>query len=69
MALKVRQNNAIQGMQIGNKTFKIKQYADDTHVFPLFEPQSIKEIFKVFEEFSTISGLQINHTKSIKDSQ
>ena len=64
LALKVRQNNDIQGIQIGNKTFKIKQYADDTHVFSLFEPKSIKDIFKVFEEFSTISGLQINHTKT-----
>ena len=59
-----RQNNDIHGIQIGNKTFKIKQYADDTQVFSLFEPQSIKEIFKVFEEFSTISGLQINYTKT-----
>ena len=58
LALKVRQNNDIQGIQIGNKTFKIKQYAYDTQVFSLFE------IFKVFEEFSTISGLQINCTKT-----
>ena len=64
MAQKFRQNNYIQGIQIGNKTFKIKQYADDTHVFSLFEPQSIKEILKVFEEFSTVSGLQINYTKT-----
>ena len=64
MALKVRQNNDMQGIQVGNKTFKIKQYADNTHVFSFFEPQSIKEIFKVFEEFSTISELQINYTKT-----
>ena len=32
--------------------------------FLLFEPQSIKEIFKVFEKFSTISGLQKNYTKT-----
>ena len=64
MTLKVRQNNDIQGIQIGNKTFKIKQYADDTQVFSLFEPQSIKKIFKVFEDFSTITGLQIHYTKT-----
>ena len=60
MALKVRQNIDVQEIQISNKTFKIKQYADDTQVFSLFEPRSIK----VFEEFSTISGLQINCTKT-----
>ena len=64
MTLKVRQNNDIQGIQIGNKTFKIKHYADDTQIFSLFEPQSIKEIFKVFEDFSTISGPQMNYTKT-----
>ena len=59
----VRQNSDMQGIQVGNTTFKIKQYADDTQVFLLFEPLSIKEIFKVFEDFSTISELQINYTK------
>ena len=46
LALKVRQNNDIQGIQIGNKTVKIKQYADDTQVFSLFEPQSIQRNFQ-----------------------
>ena len=35
-----------------------------THVFSLFEPKPIKKVSNVFKESSSISGLQINYTKT-----
>ena len=41
LATDIRQNNKIQGIKIGSKFFKIKQYADDTQFFSHFTEESV----------------------------
>ena len=59
----IRHNNKILGVKIGLKKFKIKQYADDAHIFSHFTEESVKEIIKTFSNFSRVSGLEINNNK------
>ena len=64
LATDIRQNNKIQGIKIGSKNFKIRQYADDTQIFSHFTEESVKEIIKTFSSFSSVSGLEINYNKT-----
>ena len=61
LAEDIRQNNKIQGIKIGPKDFKIKQYADDTQIFSHF---TVNKIIKTFSKFSSVSGLKINYNKT-----
>ena len=63
-ATDIRQNNKIQGIKIGSKFFKIKQYADDTYFFSHFTEESSKETINTFSNFSSVSGLEINYNKT-----
>ena len=64
LATDIRQNNKNQGIKIGSKMFKIKQYADDTQIFSHFTEESVKEIIKTFSNYSSLSGLEINYNKT-----
>ena len=64
LAEDICQNNKIQGIKIGPKDFKIKQYADDTQIFSHFTEASVNEIIKTFSQFSSVSGLEINYNKT-----
>ena len=80
MSLALKNNNAIQGLKFGNKTFKITQLADDTTLFlktidslkevmtmlALFLKtiDSLKVVMTMLAQFKNISGLKLNETKS-----
>lgn len=64
LALQIRENNNIHGICIGNKTYKVNQYADDTQIFSQFDEVSINEIIQTFNEFTQASGLLINYDKT-----
>ena len=49
---------------MGNKTYKIMQYADDTQLFSMLNFESLQAILITFGEYSAVSGLKINFVKS-----
>lgn len=64
LAIHIRDNPSIKGIKIGDKTYKIKLYADDAQLFTVFESKSVSEIVFVLKKFSEISGLIINYGKT-----
>ena len=55
LAIAIRQNEVIKGIQIWNEETKLLQFADDTTAVPLFE---------ILNLFEIISGLKINCLKT-----
>ena len=50
-------------IEVNNHEIKIAQYADDTSVF-ICDRESVLELLNFFEEFSFLSGLEINTSKT-----
>ena len=74
-AISIRMNERIKGINIGDQTSKIDQYADDTFMAFLFDQTSLDEIVLTLDKFQQISGLKVNYDKteimrigSLKDS-
>jgi len=63
LAVTIRSREDIQGIMIGQKEFKLVQYADD---FTLFVPniECAKFILQYLDRFTIYSGLKVNHTKT-----
>ena len=53
----------IQGISIGTSSLKVSHYADNLTLF-ISSPQSFSAIREIIEEFSSYSGLKINHSKT-----
>ena len=64
-AINIRQNTKIKGVTLPNSTFtyKILQYADDTTLF-LRDLIDFREVLSKIKEFSLVSGLCINVSKT-----
>ena len=60
--LSIKENKKIKGLNLFNHTFLYTAYADDT-TFLLKEKESLKEVMKVFDIFSSFSGLKPNKSK------
>ena len=60
---KILASSKIQGISIGTSSLKVSHYADDLTLF-ISSPQSFSEIREIIEEFSSFSGLKINHSKT-----
>jgi exonuclease III len=63
LAIKIRNNNNIHGIKIGETEIKVVQMADDTTSF-LRDVNSLQEIMNTLEEFRKYAGLRLNKTKS-----
>ena len=63
LANQVINNNAIRGINIGDREIKIVQHADDT-TLALSNKESISETIKTVELFSSVSGLKLNIEKT-----
>jgi hypothetical protein len=63
LASVIRQNPRVYGIRIGEKTYKISQYADDTCLF-LTDEDSLKNVFIILDIFTRCSGLKANRDKS-----
>jgi hypothetical protein len=63
LAIGVRENKNIRGIEIGGSILKISQLADDTTCF-VSDVSSIKEIFSMFKQFRQCAGLKINVDKT-----
>ena len=64
LAQEIRNNTKIEGIKIGRKEFKIKQYADDTQIFIQYSSNLLTELVNTFIEYSNICGLKINFDKT-----
>ena len=60
----IRANKKIKGIQIGNKTYKISQYADDADLTLRYEIETLLEVEKTFAKFQRVSGLKVNYDKT-----
>ena len=60
---KILASSKIQGISIGTSTLKVSHYADNLTLF-ISSPQSFSAIREIIEEFSSYSGLKINHSKT-----
>ena len=64
LAQYIEKCNDIQGLSVGNKQFKIGQYADDTFLVLDGSERSVRMAMNSFELFKLISGLRINIEKT-----
>jgi hypothetical protein len=63
LAIRIRNNNGIKGIKIGEIEVKVVQMADDTTSF-LQNEQSLTEMLKTIDEFGVLAGLKLNLSKS-----
>ena len=63
LAIHIRQNKKISGIQIGDLEIKINLMADDTTLF-LSDIKSLTKAISTFQEFEKISGLRLNLNKT-----
>lgn len=63
LLIKIRKNGNIKGIKINGFEIKTSAYADDMTNF-LQDPQSIIELFKELDLFSSVSGLKCNAEKT-----
>ena len=64
LAIAVRNDKNIVGIDTGGECFKIIQYADDTTLTLTGGPTSIRNVLSLFEAFKFVSGLRINLDKT-----
>lgn len=64
LATKMRKNDKIKGLNMGNIEFKISQYADDTSAILDGTETSLNQTLEELLKFSKISGLNINLDKT-----
>ena len=63
LAINIRADSFVNGIEINNEVFKISQLADDTTLY-LSDIESLKKMFLKLEKFSLCSGLKINKEKT-----
>ena len=64
LAISIRSNDEIKGIVIGDKEYKIKQFADDSQTMSIYERNSINATIKNFLDYGKVSGSTINYDKS-----
>ena len=64
LAIKLRGNNQIKGIRIGNTMHLISQFADDTSLFLDGTKKSLETTLNELKDFKEMSGLSVNYSKS-----
>ena len=64
LAQKIREDDAIKGILIGNNIHKISLHADDIVLFLTHPDTSLKALLNLIDSFSSFSGYKINWGKS-----
>ena len=62
LAISIRKNEGIEGVEIGETKFKVSQYADDTTLF-LKGDESFQRLDETLAQFHLASGSQVNPDK------
>ena len=63
MAINIRNEKSIKGLNIGTTNIKLTQYADDTTLY-LQDTESLKCTFKLLDKFQLYAGLKLNKEKT-----
>ena len=63
LAISIRENSDIKGITIEGEETKLLQYADDTTAV-LADTDSAHALFKLLDEFGTLSGLKVNSSRT-----
>lgn len=64
LAIKLRSNNRVKGIQRANQEHKVSLYADDLLLFIADPLNSLPHAFSIFQEFGDVSGYKLNLLKS-----
>ena len=59
----LKNKSSVKGIEVNNHEIKIAQYADDTTLF-VRDRESVLELLNILEEFSSLSELEINTSKT-----
>lgn len=59
----IENNKSLEGIVIGNKEYKISQFANDTTLILNGKKSSLNEALEILKYFAKISGLEINENK------
>ena len=59
----LKNKSSLKDIEVNNHEIKIDQYADDTTVF-VRDRESVLELLNLLEKFSSLSGLEINTSKT-----
>ena len=64
LAIAIRSNDDIKGIQVGNMEKKISLLADDTTCFLQGDLKSFQTLFNTLDQFASFSGCKVNMSKS-----
>ena len=64
LAKAIRSNRSIKGFSLDNNEVKLSQYADDTTLILDGSKESLIAALQTFEDFSKVSGLRLNDSKT-----
>ena len=64
LATAIRKNTNIKGISVNNVEIKLSQYADDTTLILDGSRESLLSFLAMLDDFSKISGLRLNDTKT-----
>jgi hypothetical protein len=65
LAIAIRQQKEVKGIQIGKEEVKILLFTDDMIIFLSDPKNSTRELLKLINNFSKVAGYKINSNKSI----
>ena len=65
LSLMIKSNNQIKGIQMNNNVNLLSQFADDTTLSLDGSEESLQQAIKTITDFSRISGLKINESKTM----
>ena len=63
LAQKIRQNESVEGIKVGDGELKVSQLADDTTCF-VRDIQSLEYAIDIFQQFQSCAGLKVNRNKT-----
>jgi len=64
LSLYIKQKSGIEGIFHGNCNYLISQFADDTSLAVVADPDNVRKCFAVLKDFQEISGLKVNVAKT-----
>ena len=65
LAIAIREENNIKGIQIGKEEVKLSLFADDMILYTENSKDSIRKLLELISEFSKVAGYKINTNKSL----
>ena len=64
LAIKLKENEKIEGVTVNNVKMLLSQFADDLDMFVKYKKEVWQEIISTFEQFERNSGMKINYDKT-----